>query len=113
MKKHACRINPSGVLAQTYVNAVWQLFRGSREAKHTGIGQPRHAACRKAELHTYAKNPLGAGGRGEHLQRFVGLGRIDSGQAAEEDGPAWAAPDKPSWEWPVRDPAAAEDTGEA
>ena len=41
----------------------------------------------------------------EQVRRFTGLRPIDSGQPpAEESGPARAAPDKPPWEWPVRDP---------
>ena len=41
----------------------------------------------------------------EDLQRFAGLRPIDSGRSSpEESGPARAAPDKPPWEWPVRDP---------
>ena len=41
----------------------------------------------------------------EQVRRFAGLRPIDSGQPpAEESGAARAAPDKPPWEWPVRDP---------
>jgi len=41
----------------------------------------------------------------EHLQRFAGLRPLDHGRPAEEEsGPARAAPAKPPWEWPVRDP---------
>ena len=46
----------------------------------------------------------------EHLQRFAGLRPIDSGHSpTEENGPPRAAPDKPPWEWPVRDPSPPED----
>lgn len=94
-----------------YVRTDWrrgyrilQVFRHKYDKIYMGSGLGRLVWLLRKEFNY--NGPLVLYNAGcEHLQRYAGLQRIDSGRAAEEEsGPPRAAPAKPPWEWPVRDP---------
>ena len=84
---------------------VLQVFRHKSDKIYMGSGLGRLVWLLRKEFNYGGPLILYNAGC-EHLQRFAGLRPIDSGRpVAEESGPARAAPDKPPWDWPVRDPS--------
>ncbi len=83
---------------------ILQVFRHKGDKIYMGSGVGRLIWLLRKGFNY--KGPLVLYDAGsEDVQRFAGLRPIDSGQPPkEESGPARAAPDKPPWEWPVRDP---------
>lgn len=94
-----------------YVRTSWrrgyrilQVFRHKRDKIYMGSGLSRLIWLLRVEFGYEGPLVLYQAGS-EHVQRFAGLRRIDHGRPSEEEsGPARAAPAKPPWEWPVRDP---------
>lgn len=94
-----------------YIRTSWrrgyriiQVFRHKSDKIYMGSGIGRLIWLLRMEFNY--NGPLIVYNAGcEHMQRFVGLRPIDSGRPPpEESGPPRAAPAKPPWEWPVRDP---------
>ena len=94
-----------------YVRTSWrrgyrimQVARHKRDKVYMGSGLGRLVWLLRKEFGYGGPLVLYDAGC-EHLQRFAGLRRVDSGRLPpEESGPPRAAPSKPPWEWPVRDP---------
>lgn len=87
---------------------ILQTRRKRTDKIYMGAGLGRLAWLLRQEFGFRAPLTLYEAGC-DALQRFVGLRSVDRGRP-QDDGPPRAAPPKPPWEWPVRNPP--EDAGQ-
>ena len=83
---------------------IMQVARHKRDKIYMGSGLGRLVWLLRKEF-SYGGPLVIYDAGSEPLQRFAGLRPIDSGRVPpEESGPPRPAPDKPPWEWPIREP---------
>lgn len=107
------KVGPEDTEYVAYLRASWRrgfhilkTYKHRTDKLYMGRGLARLAWLLWEEFgHTEPLTLYKAGS--EALQRSVDLHDLqpaDRGRAAEDPGPPRAAPPKPPWEWPVRDP---------